>query len=148
MCTLVMLCRPGHEWPVLMAANRDEMLDRTWSAPARHWPDRPEVVAGRDELAGGSWLGINDYGVVAGILNRMGSLGPSDGKRALATWYAPDSYAFGVMLWELLTLRPPWPPPKPLGSRCVRASRSGLPPWCRPAASRAVAGRTGAAGAP
>lgn len=81
MCTLVMLCRPGHEWPVLIAANRDEMLDRTWSAPARHWPDRPEVVAGRDELAGGSWLGINDDGVVAGILNRMGSLGPGDGKR-------------------------------------------------------------------
>lgn len=81
MCTLVMLCRPDHEWPVLIAANRDEMLDRTWSAPARHWPDRPEVVAGRDELAGGSWLGVNDHGVVAGILNRMGSLGPSDGKR-------------------------------------------------------------------
>ncbi len=81
MCTLVVLCRPGHEWPVLIAANRDEMLDRTWSAPARHWPDRPEVVAGRDELAGGSWLGVNDHGVVACILNRMGSLGPSDGKR-------------------------------------------------------------------
>jgi uncharacterized protein with NRDE domain len=28
-----MLCRPDHEWPVLIAANRDEMLDRTWSAP-------------------------------------------------------------------------------------------------------------------
>ena len=81
MCTLVMLFRPGHEWPLLIAANRDEMLDRTWSAPARHWPDRPEVVAGRDELAGGSWLGVNDDGVVAGILNRMGSLGPGDGKR-------------------------------------------------------------------
>ena len=81
MCTLVILCRPGHEWPVLIAANRDEMLDRTWSAPARHWPDQPEVVAGRNELAGGSWLGINDHGVVAGILNRMGSLGPGDGKR-------------------------------------------------------------------
>ena len=81
MCTLVILHRPGHDWPVLIAANRDEMLDRTWSAPARHWPDRPEVVAGRDELAGGSWLGVNDHGVVAGILNRMGSLGPSAGKR-------------------------------------------------------------------
>ena len=81
MCTLVILCRPGHDWPVLIAANRDEMLDRAWSAPARHWPERPEVVAGRDELAGGSWLGVNDHGVVAGILNRVGSLGPGDGKR-------------------------------------------------------------------
>lgn len=82
MCTLVILCRPGHDWPVLVAANRDEMLDRNWSAPARHWPDRPDVVAGRDELAGGSWLGVNDHGVLAGILNRKGSLGPSDGKRS------------------------------------------------------------------
>ena len=81
MCTLVILHRPGHDWPVLIAANRDEMLDRAWSAPARHWPDRPEVVAGRDELAGGSWLGVNDHGVVAGILNRMGTLWPSAGKR-------------------------------------------------------------------
>ena len=82
MCTLVILRRPGHDWPVLVAANRDEMLDRDWSAPARHWPDRGDIVAGQDNLAGGSWLGINDTGVIAGILNRMGSLGPSDGKRS------------------------------------------------------------------
>ncbi|MDP7641160.1 MAG: NRDE family protein [Alphaproteobacteria bacterium] len=81
MCTLVILYRPGHDWPVLIAANRDEMLDRAWSDPARHWPDRPEVVAGRDELAGGSWLGVNDHGVAAGILNRVGSLGPSEDMR-------------------------------------------------------------------
>lgn len=65
-----------------MAANRDEMFDRDWSAPGRHWPDRPDIIAGRDNLAGGSWLGVNDNGVIAGILNRMGSLGPSDGKRS------------------------------------------------------------------
>ena len=81
MCTLVILYRPDHDWPVLIAANRDEMLDRAWSAPARHWPDRPEVVAGRDKLAGGSWLGVNEHGVAAGILNRMGSLGPDANKR-------------------------------------------------------------------
>ena len=33
---------------------------------------------------------------------------PSGGKRSLATWHAPDSYAFGVVLWELLTLEQPW----------------------------------------
>lgn len=82
MCTLVILRRPGNDWPLLIAANRDEMLERDWSAPARHWPDRPDVVAGRDNLAGGSWLGVNDDGVIAGILNRMGSLGPSDDKRS------------------------------------------------------------------
>jgi len=77
-----MLRRPGHDWPVLVGANRDEMIDRPWQAPARHWPDRPDVVAGRDALAGGSWLGINDFGVVAGILNRQGSLGPAPGQRS------------------------------------------------------------------
>ena len=68
MCTLVLLRRPGHDWPLVLAANRDEMIDRPARPPARHWPDRPEVVAGLDELAGGSWLGLNDHGVVAGIL--------------------------------------------------------------------------------
>lgn len=76
MCTLVILRRPGHDWPVLIAANRDENAERPWRPPARHWPDRPEVVAGMDELAGGTWLGLNDHGVVAGILNRPDSLGP------------------------------------------------------------------------
>lgn len=82
MCTLVLLRRPGHSWPLMLAANRDEMTDRPWSPPGRHWPDRPELLAGRDDLAGGSWLGLNDHGVAAAILNRMGSLGPQDGKRS------------------------------------------------------------------
>jgi uncharacterized protein with NRDE domain len=82
MCTMVILRRPGAPWPLLLAANRDERGDRPWRPPARHWPDRPEVVAGIDELAGGSWLGINDHGVVAGVLNRRGTLGPESGKRS------------------------------------------------------------------
>jgi uncharacterized protein with NRDE domain len=82
MCTLVILRRPGHAWPLVLAANRDEMTARAWRPPGRHWPDRPEVRAGLDEEAGGSWLGMNDDGVVAGILNRRGSLGPATGKRS------------------------------------------------------------------
>lgn len=82
MCTLILLRRPGKDWPLVLAANRDEMIARPARPPARHWPDRPEVVAGLDELAGGSWLGLNDHGVVAGILNRFGSLGPAPGQRS------------------------------------------------------------------
>ena len=82
MCTVLILLRPGHNWPVLLAANRDEMDYRPASPPARHWLDRPEVVAGLDHLGQGTWMGINDYGVVATILNRTGSLGPQDGKRS------------------------------------------------------------------
>ena len=82
MCTLVLLRRPGHQWPLLLGANRDEMVGRPWQAPGRHWDDRPNVVAGLDELAGGSWLGVNDEGVFAAILNRVGTLGPAAGKRS------------------------------------------------------------------
>ncbi len=82
MCTLTLLRRPGHRWPLLLAANRDEMTDRPWDPPGHHWPDRPEAVAGRDRLAGGSWLGCNAHGVTAAILNREGSLGPSKDKRS------------------------------------------------------------------
>ncbi|CAA7627146.1 NRDE family protein [Magnetospirillum sp. UT-4] len=82
MCTFLILRRPGHAWPVLIAANRDEMAGRPWLPPGRHWPDRAEVVAGRDVLAGGSWLGLNDHGMAAAILNRVGTLGPAAGKRS------------------------------------------------------------------
>ncbi len=82
MCTVVILRRPGHDWPLIFAANRDEMTGRPWLAPGRHWSGRAEVVAGRDELAGGTWLGLNDWGVVAGVLNRPGSLGPDPALRS------------------------------------------------------------------
>jgi len=82
MCTLVIFRCPRHRWPVLIGANRDEMVDRPSKPPGRHWPDRPEVIAGLDMLAGGSWLGINDWGVAAAVLNRHGSLGPSPDRRS------------------------------------------------------------------
>jgi len=82
MCTVVVLRRPGHDWPLIVAANRDEKRDRPWAAPARHWPDRAYVTAGLDELAGGTWLGVNDHGLVAGVLNRSGSLGPAADRRS------------------------------------------------------------------
>jgi hypothetical protein len=82
MCTVVLLRRPGHDWPVILGANRDEMATRPWRPPGRHWPDRDDVVAGLDLEAGGSWLGINESGVVAAILNRTGTLGPVPGRRS------------------------------------------------------------------
>jgi uncharacterized protein with NRDE domain len=66
----------------MFAANRDEMISRPWLPPTRHWPDRPGTVAGQDKLAGGSWLGVNEHGLIVGIMNRTNSLGPSPGKRS------------------------------------------------------------------
>ncbi|GAB5387377.1 MAG: NRDE family protein [Alphaproteobacteria bacterium] len=82
MCTVVLHRRPGHDWPLIIAANRDEMKTRLSRPPGRHWPDRPEVRAGLDVLAGGSWMGVNDWGVTAAILNRENTLGPEMGKRS------------------------------------------------------------------
>lgn len=82
MCIVVILRRPEHAWPVIIGANRDEMRHRAWLPPGRHWDDRPDVVAGQDCVAGGSWLGVNDHGLVAAILNRRNSLGPAQDKRS------------------------------------------------------------------
>ncbi len=82
MCTLVILRRPDHPWPLLVAGNRDEMRDRPWSPPARHWADRGDVVAGLDLRAGGSWFGLNESGLVAVVMNRQGTLGQKPGKRS------------------------------------------------------------------
>jgi hypothetical protein len=79
-CTVVVSVRPGHAWPVVLVANRDERLARPWDPPAAWWPDQPDVIAGRDRLAGGTWMGVNRHGVMAAVLNRQGSLGPAPGK--------------------------------------------------------------------
>jgi uncharacterized protein with NRDE domain len=82
MCTVILLIRPGHQWPLVLAANRDEMLERAWDPPGGYWPDLPGVVAGRDRTAGGTWMGVNGANVAVAVLNRPGSLGPAAGKRS------------------------------------------------------------------
>jgi len=82
MCTLLILFRPGHKWPLIIAGNRDEVLDREWEKPFGHWHKYPSVIAGKDLLGGGTWLGINKYGMVATVLNRTNSIGPSKNKKS------------------------------------------------------------------
>jgi len=82
MCTVVLLHRPDHAWPVVFVANRDERMDRAWDPPAAWWPDHPGVIAGRDRTAGGTWMGVNAHGIAAAVLNRPGSLGPAAGKQS------------------------------------------------------------------
>jgi uncharacterized protein with NRDE domain len=81
-CTVVLLIRPGHAWPLILAANRDESVDRAWDPPAAWWPEYASVVAGRDRTAGGTWMGVNSRGLTAAVLNRPGSLGPAQGMRS------------------------------------------------------------------
>lgn len=54
-----------------VAANRDELLSRA-ASPPRLLPGPPRILAPRDEVAGGTWLGLNEHGLFVGITNRAG----------------------------------------------------------------------------
>src|SRR5215831_9857145 len=72
MCLLVVVRGRFASHPILVAANRDERLDRR-SAPPGLWVGRRlRVVSPRDREAGGTWLGVNERGVFAGLTNLAG----------------------------------------------------------------------------
>jgi len=58
---------PGY--PIVVAANRDEYSDRPTQGP-HQLAHTPVVWGGRDTRAGGTWLGVNAYGLVIGLTNR------------------------------------------------------------------------------
>jgi uncharacterized protein with NRDE domain len=69
MCTLALYFQQFEDYPLVIAANRDEFFTRP-SEPPRILARKPVVLAGTDRVAGGTWLGVNEHGIVAGILNR------------------------------------------------------------------------------
>lgn len=68
MCLIVFAWRPNHELPLIVAANRDEFYERP-TRPLGRWPDAPDIVAGRDLQAGGTWLGFGAAGRFAALTN-------------------------------------------------------------------------------
>jgi len=68
MCLIVLAWRPEHALPLVLAANRDEFYDRP-TLPLAAWEDAPGLYAGRDLLAGGTWLGIGPGGRFAALTN-------------------------------------------------------------------------------
>lgn len=68
MCLIVFRWQPGAAVPLQVWANRDEFLARPASATA-FWPDAPQVLAGRDLAAGGSWMGVTRRGRFAALTN-------------------------------------------------------------------------------
>jgi uncharacterized protein with NRDE domain len=68
-CTLALYFHVFEDYPLIVAANRDEHYDRP-SAPPALQNGRPKIIAGRDLRANGTWLGVNEAGLIAGILNR------------------------------------------------------------------------------
>ncbi|HJZ10179.1 MAG TPA: NRDE family protein [Trebonia sp.] len=73
MCTVVLSFAPGERVPLLLLGVRDELKDRPWLPPARHWPGSP-LLGGLDEQAGGTWLAVHpDVPRVACLLNGRGT---------------------------------------------------------------------------
>lgn len=70
MCTLALAYRVFPSF-LVVAANRDELYERAATGP-RRWADEP-FVAPRDEVAGGTWLGVSKAGLFVGVTNRFGA---------------------------------------------------------------------------
>jgi uncharacterized protein with NRDE domain len=70
MCLLVVASRIVPDEPLIVGANRDEVLDRPSTAVTLLSPGPPRVLGGRDELSGGTWLAVNRDGVCAGLTNQ------------------------------------------------------------------------------
>lgn len=68
MCLIVFAWRAHPDFPLVVAANRDEFHARP-TAAARFWDDRPEILAGRDLEGLGTWLGVTRGGKFAAVTN-------------------------------------------------------------------------------
>jgi len=69
MCTLTLAWRVFADAPVVVAANRDELVGRP-SEPPEVIEDDPRIVAPRDAEAGGTWIGYNEDGLLVAVTNR------------------------------------------------------------------------------
>lgn len=94
MCTLVVAAHVFESHPLVVVANRDEQLERASSPPSRWSSDGGlDFIAPRDDVAGGTWLGVNAAGVFVGITNRY--LGPKDEARVSRGAIVAEALALG-----------------------------------------------------
>jgi Transport and Golgi organisation 2 len=114
MCTAVVSVGTS---TVLVAGVRDEFVSRAWQPPGRHWPEHPELVGGRDLVAGGTWLAVAPGARrVACVLNARGRMAPPGTRRSRGV--LPLQAAAGERLnragladfdpFHLLTAEPGW----------------------------------------
>ena len=68
MCLIVFAWKVRPAFPLVLAANRDEFHRRA-TAPSGFWPEHPDLLAGRDLEAGGTWMGVTRRGRFAAITN-------------------------------------------------------------------------------
>ncbi|MED5420469.1 MAG: NRDE family protein [Pseudomonadota bacterium] len=68
MCLIVFSWESHPDYRLVLATNRDELHARP-TQDMHWWPDRPDVLAGRDLQAGGTWFAITRGGRFASVTN-------------------------------------------------------------------------------
>jgi len=79
MCTALISVDPGSRVPALLLFARDEVVERTWLLPGRHWSqEHSELIGGMDLREGGTWLAVRPADAGSGpravaLLNAFGT---------------------------------------------------------------------------
>ncbi len=68
MCLIAIAWKAHPDFPLVVAANRDEWRDRP-ASPAHWWVEAPGLLAGRDLQAGGTWMGVTRGRRFAAVTN-------------------------------------------------------------------------------
>jgi uncharacterized protein with NRDE domain len=68
MCILFVAVNQHKNYPLIIAANRDEFFNRP-TQESHLWDSKHRIIAGKDLQAGGTWMGINNQGYVASLTN-------------------------------------------------------------------------------
>ncbi len=94
MCVVAIAWAAHPKWRLVVAGNRDEYHARA-SAPLARWEDLPHIVAGRDLLSGGTWMGVSEAGRFAVVTNIRNPEGPDAAKMSrgalVSDWLAQGS---------------------------------------------------------
>ncbi|WP_370279261.1 NRDE family protein [Pontibacterium sp.] len=81
MCLITFAYNSHPEYSLILLANRDEFFQRP-SQAIHHWPDAPQILAGRDLEQGGTWLGLNQSGRFATVTNHRNGRDKRDSLRS------------------------------------------------------------------
>lgn len=92
MCLIVLAWRARPDFPLVVAANRDEFHVRP-AERATFWKDHPSILAGRDLEAGGTWMGVSRSGRFAAVTNYRGGrdANAAESRGALVTGFLLNS---------------------------------------------------------
>ena len=81
MCLILVAFKTVEDYPLLIAANRDEFHARP-AQKADWWPDDADLLGGRDLQAGGTWLGVHRSGKFAAVTNYRDADASKRGRRS------------------------------------------------------------------